>query len=74
MGMHSLEFRREGLSTELQQNGIPDVERAFLMMGESRSSDHSLGINGWPYLTEIKRHFFTQRVVYPLKLSTIESS
>ena len=33
------------------------------MMGESRTSGHSLRIQGRPFRTEVRRHFFTQGVV-----------
>ena len=32
-------------------------------MGESRTRDHSLTIRDRPFRTEVRRHFFTQRVV-----------
>ena len=35
----------------------------FLMVGESRTSGHSLRIRGKPFRTEVRTHFFTQRVV-----------
>ena len=39
-----------------------DSERMFLM-GESRTKGHSLRIRGKPFRTEVRRNFFTQRVV-----------
>ena len=33
------------------------------MVGESRTRGHSMRIQGRPLRTEMKRHFFTQRVV-----------
>ena len=38
-----------------------DAGRMFPM--ESRPGDHSLRIQGRPFRTEVRRHFFTQRVV-----------
>ena len=35
----------------------------FLMVGESRTRGHSLRIQGRPFRREVRRHFFTQRVV-----------
>ena len=38
-------------------------ERMFPMVGESRTRDHSLRIRGNPFRTEVRRNFFTQRMV-----------
>ena len=35
------------------------------MVRESRTRGHSLRIWGRPFRTEVRRHFFTQRVVSP---------
>ena len=45
--------------------GLDKVEagRMFPMVGESRTRGHSLRIRGKPFRTEVRRHFFTQRVV-----------
>ena len=38
-------------------------ERMFPMVGESRTRGHSWRIRGKPFRTEVRRNFFTQRVV-----------
>ena len=38
-------------------------ERMFPMVGESRARGHSLKIRGKPFRIEVRRNFFTQRVV-----------
>ena len=40
-----------------------DSERMFSMVGESRTRGYSLRIRGKPFRTEVRRNFFTQRVV-----------
>ena len=44
-----------------------DSERMFPMVGESRTRDHSLRLMGLmrliPFRTDVRRNFFTQRVV-----------
>ena len=35
----------------------------FPMLGESRTRGHSLRIRGKPFRTEMRKHFFSQRVV-----------
>ncbi len=35
----------------------------FLLMGDCRTRGHSLKIRGRPFRTEMRRNFFTQRVV-----------
>jgi len=40
-----------------------DSERMSPMMGESRTRAHSLRTRGNPFRTELRRNFFTQRVV-----------
>ena len=40
-----------------------DSERLFPMVGESKKRSHSLRIRGKPFRTEMRRNFFTQRVV-----------
>ena len=38
-------------------------EKMFPMLGESRTRGHSLRIKGRPFKTEVRKNFFTQRVV-----------
>ena len=40
-----------------------DSERMFQMAGESRTRGRSLRTWGKPFRTEVRRNFFTQRVV-----------
>ena len=40
-----------------------DSERMFPMVGESRTRGHSLRKRGKPLRTEVRRNFFTQRMV-----------
>ena len=40
-----------------------DSERMFPMVGGSRTRGHSLRIRVKPFRTEVRRNFFTQRVV-----------
>ena len=40
-----------------------DSERIFPMVEESRTRVHSLRISGKPFRTEVRKHFFTQKVV-----------
>ena len=40
-----------------------DSERMFPMVGEPGTRGHSLTIRGKPFRTEVRRNFFTQRVV-----------
>ena len=40
-----------------------DSERMFPMVVESRTRGHSLRIRGKPFRTEVRRNFFSQRVV-----------
>ena len=40
-----------------------DSERTFPMVGDSRTRGHSLRIRGEPFRNEVRRNFFTQRVV-----------
>ena len=40
-----------------------DAGKMFPMLGESRTRGHSLRIRGRPFRTEMRKNFFTQRVV-----------
>ena len=40
-----------------------DSERGFPMVGESKTRSQSLRIRDKPFRTEVRRNFFTQRVV-----------
>eukprot|EP00061_Rhincodon_typus_P003391 g19968.t1 len=40
-----------------------DVGRLFLMLEKSRTWDHSLRIRGKPFKAEMRKNFFSQRVV-----------
>ena len=68
LGLFSLEFRRMRgnlIETHKPLTGLDRVDagRIFPMVGESRTRGHSLRIQGWPFRMEVRRHFFTQRVV-----------
>ena len=68
LGLYSLEFRRvRGDLIEIYKilTGLDrvDSERIFPLVGESRTRGHSLRIRGKPFRTEVRRNFFTQRVV-----------
>ena len=67
-GLNSLEFRRiraDLIETYKILTGLDreDSERMFPMVGESRTRGHSLRIRGKSFRTEVRRIFFTQRVV-----------
>ena len=40
-----------------------DAGRMFPIVGDSRTRGHCLRIQGRPFRREVRRHFFTQRVV-----------
>ena len=68
LGLYSLDFRQmRGDLTETYKilMGLDrvDAERMFPMVGKSRTRGHSLRIQGRPFRAEVRRHFFTQRVV-----------
>ena len=61
LGLYSLEFRKvrgDLIETYKLLTGL-DLERMFLMVGESRTRGHSLRIRGEPFRTEVRRNFFT---------------
>ena len=68
LGLYSLEFRRvrgDLIETYKILTGLErvDLERMFPMVGESRTRGHNLRIRGKPFRAEVRRNFFTQRVV-----------
>ena len=68
LGLFSLEFRRmRGDLIEpykiLTGRDRVGAGRMFSIVGESRTRGHSLRIQGRPFRTEMRRPFFTQRVV-----------
>ena len=68
LGLYSLEFRRmrgDLIETYKIMKGIDriDAGRLFPLVGESRTRGHSLKIRGSRFRTELRRNFFTQRVV-----------
>ena len=68
LGLYSLEFRRlRGDLIEtykiLKELDKLDAGRLFPMLGESRTRGHSLRIRGDSFRTEMRKTFFTQRVV-----------
>ena len=68
LGLYSLEFRRmrgDLIETYKILAGLDrlDSERMFPMAGEPRTRGHSLRIRGKPFRTEMRKNFFTQRVV-----------
>ena len=68
LGLYSLEFRTvRGNLTESYKilTGLDrlDSERMFPMGAESITRSHSFRIRGKPFRTEVRRNFFTQRVV-----------
>ena len=68
LGLYSLEFRRVRgglIETYRILTGLDrvDSKRMFPMVGESRTRGHSLRIRGKPFRTEVRRNFFTQRVL-----------
>ena len=68
LGLYSLEFRRmrgDLIETYKIMKGIDRVDagRLFPLVGESSTRGHSLKIRGSRFRTELRRNFFTQRVV-----------
>ena len=68
LGLYSLEFRRlrgDLIETYKILKGLDrlDAGRLFPMLGNSRTRGHSLRIRGKSFRTEMRRSFFTQRVV-----------
>ncbi|XP_062894859.1 uncharacterized protein LOC134341044 [Mobula hypostoma] len=66
--LYSLEFRRSRgdlIETYKIPKGLDrlDAGRLFPMLGKSRTRGHSLRIEGKPFRAEIRKNFFTQRVV-----------
>jgi len=68
LGLYSLEFRRmrgDLIETYKIMKGIDKIEagKLFPLAGETRTRGHSLKIRGSRFRTELRRNFFTQRVV-----------
>ena len=68
LGLYSLEFRKlrgDLIETYKILKGLDklDAGRLFPMLGESRTRGHSLRIRGNSFRTEMRKTFFTQRVV-----------
>ena len=68
LGLFLLDFRRmrgDHIETYKILTGLGriDAGRIFPMVGQSRTRGHSLRIQGRPFRTEVRRHFFTQRVM-----------
>ena len=68
LGLYSLEFRRlrgDLIETYKILKGLDrlDAGRLFPMLGKSRTRGHSLRIRGKSFRTEMRKTFFTQRVV-----------
>ena len=68
LGLYSLEFRRltgDLIETYRIMKGVDgvDVERMFPLVGESRTRGHSLRIKWFTFRKEVRRNFFSQRVV-----------
>ena len=68
LGLYSLEFRRlRGDLIEIYKimKGLDRVEaaRLFPLAMETRTRGHSLKIRGSQFKTELRRNFFSQRVV-----------
>ena len=68
LGLYTLEFRRmrgDLIETYKIIKGLDTLEAGsmFPLMGESRTRGHSLRIRGRPFRTEMRKNFFTQRVV-----------
>ena len=68
LGLYSLEFRRlrgDLIETYKILKGLErlDAGRLFPMLGESRTRGHSLRIRGRPFRMEMRKNFFSQRVV-----------
>ena len=68
LGLYTLELirmRGDLIETYKIIKGLDMLEAGnmFLMLGESRTSGHSLRIRGKPFRTEMRKNFFTRRVV-----------
>ena len=68
LGLYSLEFRRmrgDLIETYKIMKGIDKIEarELFPLAGETRPRGHGLKIRGSRFRTELRRNFFTQRVV-----------
>ena len=68
LGLYSLEFRRmmgDLRETYKIMKGIDKIEagKLFPLAGETRARGHSLKIKGGRFRTELRRNFFSQRVV-----------
>ncbi|XP_051873382.1 RNA-directed DNA polymerase from mobile element jockey isoform X2 [Pristis pectinata] len=68
LGLYSLEYRRmrgDLVATFKMLTGKDrvDVARLFPLVGVSRTRGHNLRIRGYSFKTEMRRSFFTQRVV-----------
>ena len=66
--LYSLEFRRmrgDFIETDKIVQGIDKIEAGMLfpLAGETRTRGHGLKIRGSRFRTELRRNFFTQRVV-----------
>ena len=68
LGLYTLEFRRirgDLIETYKIIKGLDTLEAGnmFPMLGESRTRGHSLRIRSRPFRTEMRKNFFSQRVV-----------
>ena len=68
LGLYSLEFRRlrgDLIETYKIMKGLDRLEaaRLFPLTTETRTRGHSLKIRGSQFRTELRRNFFSQRVV-----------
>ena len=68
LGLFSLEFRRmrgDLIETYRILRGLDrmEVERMFPLVGKTRTRGHNLRLKGRSFKTEMRRNFFSQRVV-----------
>eukprot|EP00061_Rhincodon_typus_P016457 g44685.t1 len=68
LGLYSVEFRRtrgDLIETYRIPSGLDtvDVEKTFPLVGETRTRGHSLRVKGRSFRTEVRRNFFSQRLV-----------
>eukprot|EP00061_Rhincodon_typus_P009045 g32207.t1 len=58
-------MRRDLIETDKILMGLDklDAEKMFPMLWKSRTRGHSLRIKGKPFMTEMRKDFFTQRVM-----------
>ncbi|XP_072437775.1 uncharacterized protein [Chiloscyllium punctatum] len=68
LGLYTLEFRRlrgDLIETYRLMKGLDTLAggNIFPLMGECRTRGHNLKIRGRPFRTEMRRNYFTQRVV-----------